>query len=53
VQLFNPRVTVARRAHRSPAPSNGNGNGASMPEPRNATDARAAFDSLFRKPDAE
>jgi hypothetical protein len=25
--------------------------GAGLPEPRNATDARAAFDSLFRKPE--
>jgi hypothetical protein len=54
-ELFNPRVTVARDvAHSaSPVPSTGNGSGASMPEPRNATDARAAFDSLFRKPDAD
>jgi hypothetical protein len=54
-ELFKPRVTVARDvAHSAPvAPSNGNGNGSGMPEPRNATDARAAFDSLFRKPDPE
>jgi|SRR5579862_8454134 len=49
-ELFKPRVTVARdSAH--PAPVS---NGANMPnivEPRNATDARAAFDSLFRKPE--
>jgi hypothetical protein len=48
-ELFNPRVTVARDS----APSNGNGNGAPMsnvPQPKNATDARAIFDSLFKKP---
>jgi hypothetical protein len=54
-ELFNPRVTVARDvAHPAPVGlSPGNGNGSAMPEPRNATDARAAFDSLFRKPDSE
>ena len=54
-ELFNPRVTVARDvAHpAAPVPSNGNGMGSGMAEPRNATDARAAFDSLFRKPDAD
>ncbi len=49
-ELFKPRVTVAREG-------TGNGgasasNGASMPrmqEPRTPTDARAAFDSLFKK----
>jgi hypothetical protein len=49
--LFKPRVTVARdSAAPPPAVSNGaasNGNGAA---PRNADDARAAFDSLFKKP---
>ena len=53
-ELFKARVTVARDvAHQSPAPSplNGNGGGAGLPEPRNASDARAAFDSLFRKPE--
>ena len=54
--LFKPRVTVARDgAHGSGAsPSGLNGPGASGPaaqvqEPRSATDARAAFDNLFRK----
>ena len=50
--LFNPRVTVARDVTHpsSPiGPAAGNGGGAGMPEPRNASDARAAFDSLFRK----
>jgi len=54
-ELFNPRVTVARdSAH--PTSSNGFGNGSGVPlpnapAPRSATDARAAFDSLFKKPD--
>ena len=49
-ELFKPRVTVARDV----APSNGNGNGlpaSNAPAPRSATDARAIFDSLFKKPD--
>jgi hypothetical protein len=50
-ELFKPRVTVARDvAHGpSPAPSFGSPGAAQAPEPRNANDARAAFDSLFRK----
>jgi len=47
-ELFNPRVTVARDS----AQGAGTGSGAPLPsvqEPRNATDARVAFDSLFRK----
>ena len=48
--LFKPRFTVAREAVHPPAYSNGN----SMPAPniavpRNSSDARAAFDSLFKK----
>jgi len=52
-ELFKPRVTVARDVtHSGPAPSPTNGSsGNGMAEPRNATDARAAFDSLFRKPE--
>lgn len=53
--LFKPRFTVAREAVHPPA-SNGFGhsNGTSAPPPnvaapRNASDARAAFDSLFKK----
>jgi hypothetical protein len=51
-ELFNARLTVARDA----AQSNGNGNGSgqhpsNVPVPRNATDARAIFDSLFKKPE--
>ena len=52
-ELFNPRVTVARDA----APVNGNGQHANgvvaptIPVPKSANDARAIFDSLFKKPD--
>jgi hypothetical protein len=58
---FSPRVTVARDAKAAP-PQNGfgrpllNSNGLSTGaftngnEPRNVSDARAAFDSLFKKP---
>jgi len=48
-ELFSPRVTVARDALPAGPPA------ARVPEsnvntaPRNATDARAAFDSLFKK----
>jgi len=52
-ELFKPRVTVARDSAHGGA-SNGVGNGAHVPNPpapRSATDARAAFDSLFKKPD--
>jgi hypothetical protein len=51
--LFSPRVTVAREASstqmpggatRVPAP------GVNSPPPRNANDARDAFDRLFKKP---
>jgi hypothetical protein len=51
-ELFKPRVTVARDAAHSQAPAAPQGIIApQVPEPRNATDARAAFDSLFRKSD--
>jgi hypothetical protein len=52
-ELFKGRVTVARdSAYGGPS----NGLGASAPEPntavpRNVNDARAAFDSLFKKPE--
>src|SRR3989454_2155630 len=45
-ELFKPRVTVARDAAPISQPVIP---AAQAPEPRNATDARAAFDSLFRK----
>lgn len=43
--LFKPRVTVARDSAAPPSASPA----ASVPVPRNADDARAAFDSLFKK----
>ncbi len=48
--LFQPRVTVAREA--SSTPGNGAGPrpaGLNTPPPRNASDARDAFDRLFKK----
>jgi hypothetical protein len=50
--LFTPRVTVAREA--SSVQPNMNGlrlpiAGANAPPPRNANDARDAFDRLFKK----
>jgi hypothetical protein len=49
-QLFNPRVTVARdSAHGAQTGAPAGGPAAQLPVPRNATDARAAFDNLFRK----
>jgi hypothetical protein len=53
-ELFKPRVTVARDAAHGPSPSppvNGNGAGMNDSVPRSASDARAAFDNLFRKPE--
>lgn len=44
-ELFSPRVTVARDA----APVNSN-SAAPVQPPRSPNDARAAFDSLFKKP---
>jgi hypothetical protein len=47
-ELFSPRVTVARDA----APVNNNNHAAApMQAPRSSNDARAAFDSLFKKPE--
>jgi hypothetical protein len=47
-ELFSPRVTVARDAQPSGALPKPGENG-SVAAPRNASDARAAFDSLFKK----
>jgi hypothetical protein len=47
-ELFSPKVTVARDAMPSGAVVK-NGDANVMQAPRNATDARAAFDSLFKK----
>ena len=45
--LFKPRVTVARDA----APANNHSAAQQQQAPRTPTDARAAFDSLFKKPE--
>ena len=45
-ELFSPRVTVARDA----APVNNNHAAQPVQAPRSPNDARAAFDSLFKKP---
>jgi len=50
--LFRPRLTVARDIVQGASPAAGpspNAPVANAPEPRNANDARAAFDNLFRK----
>src|SRR5580698_4817158 len=48
--LFKPRVTVARdSAHSAPPPTVPTSPAATVP--RHTSDARAAFDSLFRKTD--
>jgi hypothetical protein len=44
-ELFKQRVTVARDS----APANNHHTTASAPAPRNPTDARTAFDNLFKK----
>jgi len=46
-ELFSPRVTVARDA----APSNNHHTNSVPQAPRNPSDARAAFDNLFKKPE--
>jgi hypothetical protein len=48
--LFKPRVTVARDGTASQAPPPSPSNGGGPPAPRNADDARHAFDRLFKKP---
>ncbi|MCC6264112.1 MAG: hypothetical protein IT169_11085 [Bryobacterales bacterium] len=49
--FFSPRVTVARdvRPPVAGAPTLRNGNANHEPAPKSASDARAAFDSLFKK----
>jgi len=49
-ELFKPRMTVARDAAQPGGSSAASGPAANVPVPRSPTDARAAFDSLFRKP---
>lgn len=46
---FSPRVTVARDSSPAALPRPANGPGVLPVAPRNASDARAAFDSLFKK----
>lgn len=46
--LFKPRVTVARDAA-TPSASPGFSSGPKVVEPRNPSDARLAFDNLFKK----
>ena len=50
--LFRPRVTVARDSAGAPPPSLGapqTGSSLHSPVPRDASNARAAFDNLFKK----
>jgi hypothetical protein len=48
-ELFKPRVTVARDSVSSAPANSGYQGPARVVEPRNSSDARAAFDSLFKK----
>lgn len=48
-ELFSPRVTVARDAAPAGSVAHSPANGGVVQAPRNANDARAAFDSLFKK----
>ena len=47
--LFSPRVTVAREATSTQMPGGRPPANANTPPPRNASDARDAFDRLFKK----
>jgi hypothetical protein len=47
--LFSPRVTVAREASSTQVPGGIRAPGMNTPPPRNASDARDAFDRLFKK----
>jgi hypothetical protein len=48
-ELFKPRVTVARDAPNTANHLNGNNAGPKVYEPKNSSDARTAFDNLFKK----
>lgn len=48
-ELFKPRVTVAREATGGASSNGSNGHAPRIQEPWNPSDARAAFDSLFKK----
>ena len=47
--LFSPRVTVAREASSTQIAGGTRAAGLNTPPPRNASDARDAFDKLFKK----
>src|SRR5579863_8454933 len=47
--MFSPRVTVAREATSTQMPGGKPVTGVNTPPPRNASDARDAFDRLFKK----
>ncbi|HWE52538.1 MAG TPA: hypothetical protein VG273_22275 [Bryobacteraceae bacterium] len=47
--LFSPRVTVAREATSTQVQGSRPAATLNTPPPRNASDARDAFDRLFRK----
>ena len=47
--LFSPRVTVAREATPQGNNNRPSAPGINTPPPRNANDARDAFDRLFKK----
>jgi hypothetical protein len=47
--LFSPRVTVAREATSTQMPGGRPPATLNTPPPRNASDARDAFDRLFKK----
>lgn len=49
-ELFKPRVTVAREAANGPSAAMASNGLPKVQEPRTPNDARAAFDSLFKKP---
>lgn len=50
-ELFSARVTVAREGTaNAPPPPSAMNNNYGPPAPRNADDARSAFDKLFKKP---
>ncbi len=48
-ELFKPRVTVARDSPANGGPNGSNGSGQKSYDPRTPSDARAAFDNLFKK----
>jgi hypothetical protein len=47
--LFSPRVTVAREVSNAPNGNRAPVSAVNVPAPRSASDARDAFDRLFKK----